>query len=119
MPAAMPPAVQQLQVTSVIRHANFAFAPDQLTVQAGVPVRLTFDNRLRGPDSSGGVPHSFTMDLGRPGALVGLLGHPVRIGVAADSEATGEFVLAPGTYAFFCEVYDHRDAGMTREIIAE
>jgi plastocyanin len=110
---------QVVRLTSVIRRANFAFEPDAITVRASVPVRLEFDNRTPGPDSGRGVPHSVTMDLGRPGWLVGIFGPSLRIGVEADSQAVGEFVLAPGSYEFYCDVYDHRAGGMVGTILAE
>ena len=98
---------------------NFAFDPDMLTVRAGIPVLLSFDNRLPGSESGRLVPHSFTMDLGRPEWLVRILGHSIRVGVEAEGETSGEFTLAPGRYEFYCDVFDHRAGGMVGTITAE
>jgi plastocyanin len=109
---------QDFQVRSVIRHAEFGFEPITLRATAGVPVLLTLDNRKGGPDSGGGVPHTFTIDTWpRVGWLAQRLGHAVDIPVNAGEVAVGRFQLPPGTYEFYCSVFNHREAGMTATLV--
>ncbi|HZR99757.1 MAG TPA: hypothetical protein VFE37_13675 [Chloroflexota bacterium] len=116
-PSDEPP--QPVTLTSSITATEFRFAPSQLTVRADVPVRLTFDNRLRPGNSGGALAHDFTIDrLGGHGLLARLAGYRVHIVVAADSEASGAFQLPVGTYEFYCSVDRHREDGMVGTITA-
>jgi plastocyanin len=117
-PVSRPPlaggaAPQDVTITSSITPTEFRFAPNAITVRANAPVRLTFDNRLRPDNGGGALAHDFTIDnIGGRGLLSRLAGYRVHIAVAADSEATGEFQLPRGTYAFYCSVDRHALDGM-------
>jgi uncharacterized cupredoxin-like copper-binding protein len=105
---------QQVTVRASITPTEFRFDPSALALKANVPVRLTFDNRLRPDNSGGALAHDFTIDTLRGrGLLSRLAGSRVHIAVAADSEATGEFRLPAGTYEFYCSVDRHALDGMT------
>ncbi len=83
-----------------------------------MPVRLTFDNRLRPGDSGGALMHDFTIDkLGGHSLLSRLAGYRVHIAAAPDSQAAGEFTLSAGTYEFYCSVDRHREDGMVGTVV--
>jgi hypothetical protein len=104
---------QAVTVVSSITTTEFRFEPSQLTLRADLPVRLRFDNRLRPGNSGGALAHDFTIDnIGGYGLLSRIGGYRVHLPVAADSQATGEFQLPVGTYAFYCSVDRHRLDGM-------
>jgi hypothetical protein len=111
--------VQNVVITSSITATEFRFEPTHLALRARVPVRLTFDNRLQPDNSGGALAHDFTIDnLSGYGLLTRLMGYRVHISVAADSQATGDFVLSPGTYEFYCSVYRHAMDGMLGSVTA-
>jgi uncharacterized cupredoxin-like copper-binding protein len=102
---------------SNITTTEFGFAPPHLTLRAHVPVRLTFDNRLRPENSGGALAHDFTIDnLSGHGLLSRLTGYRVHIAVAVNSQATSEFELPPGTYEFYCSVDRHALDGMVGSV---
>jgi uncharacterized cupredoxin-like copper-binding protein len=106
-------SAQNLTVISVITTTQFRFEPTQLTLRANVPVRLTFDNRLRAGNSGGALMHDFTIDtITGAGLLPRLAGYRVHIAVESNSQATGEFQLPAGSYEFYCSVDRHRLDGM-------
>lgn len=103
---------QPLTVTSVIGPDEFRFEPARLTIRANVPVRLTFDNR------TGALPYDFTIDRDGPAWWARLAGPRVQVRVAPESAARGEFVLPPGTFTYYCSVYQHRQDGMEGTLVA-
>jgi uncharacterized cupredoxin-like copper-binding protein len=99
---------------------EFGFAPAQLTVTAGQPVELTFQN-------TGAVEHDWSVreiDLaGSPtatdatggGHMSGDTHDAPKLHVAAGPAAQGKLTFTPskaGTYEVFCTVAGHKEAGM-------
>jgi uncharacterized cupredoxin-like copper-binding protein len=98
---------------------EFGFAPAQLTVTAGQPVELTFQN-------TGAVEHDWSVreiDLaGNPTATDATGGHMTgdthdapKLHVAAGPAAQGKLTFTPskaGTYEVLCTVAGHKEAGM-------
>jgi uncharacterized cupredoxin-like copper-binding protein len=98
---------------------EFSFAPAELTVTAGQPVELTLQN-------TGAVEHDWSV------SDIDLAGNPTTTGetggghmddvhdapklhVAAGPAAQGKLMFTPskaGTYAVFCTVAGHKEAGM-------
>lgn len=110
---------QDVTIRSSITPTEFRFDPGGLALRANTPVRLIFDNRLRPDNSGGALAHDFTIDnLSGYGLLSRLMGYRVHISVAPDSQATGEFELAPGTYRFYCSVDRHALDGMVGSVAA-
>ena len=93
-PAPSPtPGEQKLAVTGV----DFKFEPNTLTVSAGRPTVVTFDNR-------GTQPHTFTIEGGP------------KFELQADpgGSRSGTLpALKPGTYQFICSIPGHAQLGMT------
>jgi uncharacterized cupredoxin-like copper-binding protein len=99
---------------------EFGFAPAQLTVTAGQPVELTFQN-------TGAVEHDWSVreiDLaGNPvvtgetdgGHMTGDIHDAPKLHVAAGPTAQGKLRFTPskvGTYEVLCTVAGHKEAGM-------
>jgi uncharacterized cupredoxin-like copper-binding protein len=114
--SAAPTTTQSFAITA----KEFGFAPAQLTVTAGQPVELTFQN-------TGAVEHDWSVreiDLaGNPiateesggGHTMGDMHDAPRLHVAAGPGAQGKLTFTPskaGIYEFFCTVVGHKDAGM-------
>jgi plastocyanin len=113
--SAAPTTIQSFAVTA----KEFGFAPAQLTVTAGQPVELTFQN-------TGAVEHDWSVreiDLaGNPTATgetgsghMGDMHDAPKLHVAAGPAAQGKLTFTPskaGTYEFFCTVAEHKEASM-------
>jgi uncharacterized cupredoxin-like copper-binding protein len=113
--SAAPTTPQSFAVTA----KEFGFAPAQLTVTAGQPVELTFQN-------TGAVEHDWSVreiDLaGNPTAAgetgsahMGDMHDAPKLHVAAGPGAQGKLTFTPskaGTYEYFCTVAGHKEAGM-------
>lgn len=99
---------------------EFGFAPAQLTVTAGQPVEISFQN-------TGAVEHDWSVreiDLaGNPtateqsggGHMMGDMHDAPKLHVAAGPGTQGKLTFTPskaGTYEFFCTVAGHKEAGM-------
>jgi len=99
---------------------EFGFAPAQLTVTAGQPVELTFQN-------TGAVEHDWSVreiDLaGNPvvtgetggGHMTGDMHDAPKLHVAAGPTAQGKLTFTPskaGAYEICCTVAGHKEAGM-------
>lgn len=96
-----------------IRLSNFSFAPDQLNLRVGVPIRLHFVNV-----SSGG--HSFSAPAFF-GASIFPSSPPPKDGtVEVSSGSSADITLIPnlpGTYPFKCTHLLHSLFGMTGTIV--
>ncbi len=113
--AAMPPPDWSRAQPLVVIATEYGFAPDRLTVRAGLPYRLHLENHGR-------EMHEFTA----PAFLQGVaLGNPDVLN-AAHTELIlrageqGDLYFVPrqaGRYPFACA--DHDWAGMTGEILVE
>jgi uncharacterized cupredoxin-like copper-binding protein len=99
---------------------EFGFTPAQITVAAGQPVELTFQN-------TGAVEHDWSVreiDLvGNPAAteesggghMMGDMHDAPKLHVAAGPAGQGKLTFTPSkprTYEFFCTVAGHKQAGM-------
>lgn len=100
-PASAPPNAQRVEVVA----AEFAFAPADITVQAGRPVAVTVVNR-------GTVAHDWA---------VRTLSREDISGTMADTRPGGQamvvFTLKPGEYEVWCTVPGHYQAGMKGRLI--
>ena len=88
--------------TVTVNGSEFQYDPSTLTLEAGVPVVLTFRN-------TGTMPHDFVID---------------ELGIATEVLAPGEeevveFTPEAGTYAFYCSVGNHRALGMEGDLVVE
>jgi uncharacterized cupredoxin-like copper-binding protein len=91
--AALPPE----QVT-VVGTDDFRMTPSTITVQAGQPLQVTFQN-------GGEILHDFTAQQG--------LGKPVTILEQGGQSGTATITYdKPGTYKFFCAQPGHDQLGM-------
>jgi plastocyanin len=79
---------------------EFAFAPDDVTVDAG-EVEVTLDNK-------GVVEHDFTIDEA-----------DVQVYADATESTTETVTIDEGTYTFYCSIPGHREAGMEGTLTAE
>lgn len=90
------PAEEPVADVVVVGTASFQFEPSEVQAAAGtISVALT----------SGGGPHTFTLELEQGDETVAQSFVPGKTDV-------GEVELAAGTYTFFCAVLDHREQGM-------
>ncbi|HEU5099347.1 MAG TPA: cupredoxin domain-containing protein [Roseiflexaceae bacterium] len=110
-----PTTTQSFAVTA----KEFGFAPAQLTVTAGQPVELIFQN-------TGAVEHDWSVreiDLaGNPtatevsgGHMTGDMHDTPKLHVAAGPNAQTKLTFTPskaGTYEVLCTVAGHKEAGM-------
>ena len=99
-PAAAPAAGAALAPNqfTVVGTDDFRMNPSTLTVRAGQPLEVTFQN-------SGEIRHDFTAQQG--------LSKPVTI--LEDGSASGTATITynkPGTYKFFCSQPGHDQLGM-------
>jgi nitrite reductase (NO-forming) len=86
------PGVEKLTVTGV----DFKFEPSTLTVPAGKPVEVVFDNK-------GTNPHTFTLEGGPSFELT----------TDPGGTQSGTLpALKPGTYQFICSIPGHEQLGM-------
>lgn len=113
--SATPSTPQSFAVTA----KEFGFTPAQLTVTAGQPVELTFQN-------TGAVEHDWSVreiDLAGSPSATGETGdahmtgmHDARkLHVAAGPAGQSKLTFTPskaGTYEVFCTVAGHKEAGM-------
>ncbi len=91
--AALPP--EQITVTGT---DDFRFNPSTITVKAGQPLQVTFQN-------SGEILHDFTAQQG--------LSTPVVITEEGGKSGTATVTYdKPGTYKFFCSQPGHDQLGM-------
>ena len=91
--AALPP--EQITVTGT---DDFRFNPSTITVKAGQPLEVTFQN-------GGEILHDFTVQQG--------LAKPVVILEDGGKSGTATVTYAkPGTYKFFCSQPGHDQLGM-------
>ena len=91
--AALPP--EQIAVTG---SDDFRFNPSTITVKAGQPLEVTFQN-------GGEILHDFTVQQG--------LAKPVVIIEDGGKSGTATVTYAkPGTYKFFCSQPGHDQLGM-------
>ena len=86
------PGVQKITMTGV----DFKFEPSTLTVAAGKPVEIVFDNK-------GTNPHTFTLEGGPSFELKTDPG---------GSQSGTLPALKPGTYQFICSIPGHEQLGM-------
>ena len=88
---------------------SYAFTPDSLRIQAGVPVELHLENQ------SFLTPHNFVMDAPT-------MELPVNVNVSAGESVDVRLLLStPGTYTFYCDKQllffpSHREEGMEGRI---
>ena len=81
------------------------FEPAQITVKAGQPVTLTFEN-------AGAAIHDFTLSAGAS--------QRVQTVAPAGGRGTATFTIdRPGTYTFVCAQPGHEPAGMKGTIVAQ
>jgi plastocyanin len=81
------------------------FEPARLTVKAGQPVELTFQN-------AGAIVHNITIKTGAE--------QPVRLVVpAGKTEKTTVTFAKPGTFEFACDEAGHTEAGMKGAIVVQ
>ena len=100
VPAPSPkPGVSKLTVIGV----DFKFEPNTLTVPAGKPVDVVFQNQ------SASSPHTFTITS---------LGFEVKADPGATDSGTLKG-LKPGTYQFICSIPGHAQLGMTGTLIVK
>lgn len=86
----------------VIHTVDLAFQPTALTIPAGTAVTLRIENL-------GVIPHDVTID---------------QLGVKSDVLSRGQSTTViinavPGSYAFYCSVPGHKQAGMTGMLTVE
>jgi uncharacterized cupredoxin-like copper-binding protein len=95
-PAPSPSAGEQkLTVTGV----DFKFEPNTLTVHAGKPAEVVFDN------GSSDNPHTFTLEG---------VGKSFELQADPGGSQSGTLpALKPGTYKFICSIPGHAQLGMT------
>ncbi len=80
--------------------SEFKYSPATLQVAAGVPLRLTIRN-------GGSVEHDFAIDSQR-----------IQVKLQpGESREQWIAALPAGTYAFYCTVPGHKEAGMTGRLI--
>jgi uncharacterized cupredoxin-like copper-binding protein len=99
-----------------LRLSSFAFAPDQLRLRSGVPVRLHLVNDSDGSHNFS-APTLFLLASTFPDA-----GPPPggKVEVASKGSADILFVpRSPGTYKFECTHFLHALFGMTGSIVVE
>lgn len=101
-PAAMAARATQ---TRTVQGSEFSFEPAELTVEAGRPVTVTYEN-------VGQVQHDWVL-LGPDGSEL------AHAHAKPGETATAEFTLEPGTYEVVCTVPGHADAGMRGTVTAE
>lgn len=105
------PTVPEIRVTAT----EFKFAPNKITFKLGQPVKLTLVNK-------GTVEHdlhSDALNLGVPaamGEMSGMEHETLGPGKTAAVAFTGK---KKGTFAFWCTVPGHQDAGMKGTIIVQ
>jgi uncharacterized cupredoxin-like copper-binding protein len=101
---------------------DFTFTPAAISVPAGQPVTLTFQN-------DGREEHDFVVEL-IPVSAVQAVGagpaahhsmdsmeYDLHVTAGAGETATRTFApLQPGTYRCLCSIEDHQEAGMAGEM---
>lgn len=101
-------------------NANMAFDTKEITLTKGQPVKLMLENK-------DGMLHDFSIEQmpvdEKKEASQGDHGHSkdkLTVHVSADAGKTGTVEFIPtkaGSYAFYCTVPGHRDAGMQGTIV--
>ncbi|MGH2351259.1 MAG: cupredoxin domain-containing protein [Chloroflexota bacterium] len=95
---------QDAQQVTIVTQDAMRFAPAELTVEAGRPVRLTLRNE-------GSATHDFQLTQG--------VARPVKVVAKGGQSASATFTITrPGTYAFVCSQFGHSLAGMRGTITA-
>jgi uncharacterized cupredoxin-like copper-binding protein len=90
--------------TLTVKGTEMQFTPTRISVKAGQPVQLTFEN-------DGHVVHDFTLAQG--------VATRFQTAASGGQQTTGTFaVTAPGTYTFVCAQPGHESAGMKGTLIA-
>ena len=85
-----------------VESRGMVFTPNEIRVNAGDTVRITYKNTLGS--------HDFTLDEFNVKTPL----------INAGDDATVEFVAdKPGTYEFYCSVPGHREAGMIGSLVVE
>lgn len=79
-----------------VEGSNFKFVPNQLSVNAGDTVQITFKN-------TGGMMHDFVIDAFKVKTDSLEVGKQQVVSFVADK---------PGTYEFYCSIGNHRAQGM-------
>jgi len=112
-------AASSPQVASVAAK-EFAFTPAALTVTAGQPVTINFQN-------TGSVDHDFSIREieisgeatssgdASSGHMMGGMSDQPKLHVAASAGGKGTLTFTPskpGIYEFYCTVAGHKEAGM-------
>ena len=78
-----------------IEMVRFTFAPDVVTLQAGVPIAITAASHSR-------IPHNLTI-LSPEGQVL------KRVDIAAEQTVAFDVTLPrPGRYVFYCDKFLHR-----------
>jgi uncharacterized cupredoxin-like copper-binding protein len=108
-----------------IQETDFAYNPLTITVPAGRPVTLTFEN-------TGVVEHDFVIERidvtdvhksdsethGTSGHDMGDMQYDLHVSTLPGETSTVEFTVAEaGTYQFICTVKGHKEAGMIGTLI--
>ena len=104
---------------------DLRFEPSEIRVRMGEPVRLMMQNM-------GATVHDFTVDEmpmmgggdqgGTHGGGMRMTQGDYAMHMAVESHRDGMVEFTPterGTYAFYCSVQGHREAGMAGTIIVE
>ncbi len=109
-------AAAPAEQTVTVKLSDFAFAPDHLRLQAGVPVHLRLVNE-------NGRGHSFSAPALFAASRFPLGGAPARGTVEVPGDATVDLTLipgAPGRYRLTCTHFLHSLFGMggTIEVVA-
>ena len=108
-PTTPPPgtsATSEAAVKITIKGDEFSFSPVSFKVSRGAKVELTFEN-------VGNIPHNFWVDE------LGLKTKTIGSGQADTISFTAPNVPSTITYASYCSVPGHREAGMKGTIIIE
>jgi len=98
------PVDGELQPDLLIAAANIEFVPNQVSVAAGVPFTIGFDNR------DAGVPHDLVL-TGLSGEIIaqtGVVAGPAHVSIQVPA-------LAPGSYTFTCQVHPNMVGTLTAE----
>lgn len=99
---AIPEGAQVLTVAGT----EFEFDTPEITVEAGVPVALTYEN-------VGAAEHDWVLFTPDGREVEGAHAHAMP-----GEEATAVFTLEPGEYEFWCTIPGHKELGMVGTLLA-
>jgi plastocyanin len=102
--AATKPGSAGAQEITVKGTDQLRYTPANITARANVPIKLTLD------DLGDALIHDFVIDNAG--------GKRVQIEAQANTIASGEFTVPPGTYQFYCSQPGHREGGMIGTLTA-